>query len=140
MKQDSGSAKLARKLVGLFGVAAFCLAVGDSGAASAQELTGPQKNAVRSATNYLGFKGFSRAGLIEQLSSPYGDGYSVTDATAAVDSLTVDWNTQAVRSAEQYLEMMGFSCNGLIEQLSSEYGDKFTVDQARFGAQQAGAC
>jgi len=106
----------------------------------AQDLTGPQENAVRSANSYLSFKGFSRDGLIEQLSSQYGDGYSVADATAAVDSLTVDWNAQAVKSAEQYLQMMGFSCTGLIEQLSSEYGDKFTVDQATYAAQQAGAC
>lgn len=108
--------------------------------ASSQELTRPQKNAVRSAESYLSFKGFSRAGLIDQLSSPYGDGYEVSDATAAVDSLSVDWNAQAAISASQYLEMMGFSCKGLIDQLSSDAGDKFTVSQATFGAQQAGAC
>jgi hypothetical protein len=108
--------------------------------ASAQNLTGPQKNAVRSAESYLSMQGFSRAGLIAQLSSPYGDHYSVADATAAVDSLSVDWNAQAARSARQYLEMMGFSCQGLIGQLSSDAGDKYTVSQATYGAQQAGAC
>ena len=108
--------------------------------APAQGLTGPQKNAVRSAESYLGFSGFSRDGLIEQLSSSAGDGYSVADATAAVDSLSVDWNEQAARSAQQYLSMMGFSCNGLIEQLSSDAGDKYTVSQATYGAKQAGAC
>jgi hypothetical protein len=108
--------------------------------ASAQSLTGPQKNAVRSANQYLGMTGFSRAGLIGQLSSPYGDGYNVADAIAAVDSLSVDWNAQAVRSANQYLGMTGFSCNGLIRQLSSDAGDKYTKSQATYGAQQAGAC
>ena len=49
--------------------------------ALAQDLTGPQKNAVRSAMNYLSFAGFSRDGLIDQLSSPYGDGYDLADAT-----------------------------------------------------------
>jgi hypothetical protein len=83
---------------------------------------------------------FSRDGLIEQLSSSYGDGYNRADATVAVDSLSVDWNAQAVRSAEQYLAMMGFSCTGLIEQLSSDAGDKYTESQAAYGAQQAGAC
>ena len=53
----------------------------------ADSLTGPQKNAVRSAKQYLSFKGFSRSGLIQQLSSDYGDGYNVDDATVAVDSL-----------------------------------------------------
>jgi len=103
-------------------------------------LTGPQNNAVRSAKQYISMTGFSHEGLIQQLSSSYGDGYDVTDATAAVDSLNVDWNEQAARSAKQYLEMSGFSCNGLIEQLSSSAGDKYTVSQATYGAKQAGAC
>lgn len=120
--------------------AAYCFLWMGLTIASAQELTGPQKNAVRSAESYLVFSGFSRAGLIDQLSSPYGDGYELADATVAVDSLSVDWNAQAARSASRYLEMTGFSCNGLIEQLSSEYGDKFTLSEATFGAHQAGAC
>jgi hypothetical protein len=103
-------------------------------------LTGPQKNAVRSAKQYLDMTGFSREGLIDQLSSSAGSGYERTDATVAVDSLNVDWNQQAVRSAEQYLEMMGFSCNGLIDQLSSDAGSQYTKSEARYGAEQAGAC
>lgn len=103
-------------------------------------LTGPQQNAVRNAQQYLDMTGFSRAGLIEQLSSEYGSGYSKSDATAAVDSLGVDWNAQAVRSAQSYLEMTGFSCSGLIEQLSSDAGSKYTTSEATYGAEQAGAC
>lgn len=103
-------------------------------------LTGPQRNAVRSATQYLSMTGFSRDGLINQLSSDYGEGYAVADATVAVDSLDVDWNENAVKSARQYLSMSGFSCNGLIEQLSSSYGDKYTKSQATYGANNAGAC
>jgi len=103
-------------------------------------LTGPQRKAVRSAESYLDFSGFSRKGLIEQLSSDAGDGYDKADAAAAVDSLDVDWNEQAARSAKNYLDMMGFSCNGLIEQLSSDSGDGYTASEARYGAEQAGAC
>lgn len=124
----------------LIGALVLSLALFVPGVSAAQDLTGPQKNAVRSAKSYLELTGFSRAGLIAQMSSPYGDGYDVADATAAVDSLSVDWNAQAVRSARQYLELMGFSCNGLIEQLSSEYGDRYTPGEAAYGAQQAGAC
>ena len=40
--------------------------------AFASSLTGPQKNAVRSAQQYITVQGFSRNGLIEQLSSEYG--------------------------------------------------------------------
>ena len=103
-------------------------------------LSRPQKNAVRSAEQYINMTGFSREGLIEQLSSEYGDGYGIEDATIAIDSLNIDWNEQAVRSAEEYLDMTGFSCDGLIEQLSSSAGSKYTVSEANYGAQQAGAC
>jgi hypothetical protein len=119
---------------------AFAIGLLGASFALGQDLTGPQKNAVRSAKSYLSFAGFSRDGLIDQLSSPYGDGYTLADATVAVDSLSVDWNAEAAKSAAQYLEMSGFSCKGLIEQLSSEYGSKFTREQARYGAEQAGAC
>lgn len=103
-------------------------------------LTPAQRNAVRSAEQYLNMTGFSRDGLIQQLSSDAGEGYSVADATAAVDSLDVDWNENAAKSARQYLEMSGFSCKGLIQQLSSSAGEKYTVEQATYGARQAGAC
>lgn len=106
----------------------------------AESLTGPQKNAVRSAKQYLSMQGFSREGLIQQLSTDFGDGYKIADATVAVDHLNIDWNKEAVRSAKQYLSMQGFSCDGLIQQLSSSAGDKYTVSQATYGAQQAGAC
>lgn len=108
--------------------------------AQAGGLTGPQRNAVRSAEAYLRMQGFSRAGLIDQLSSSYGEGYDLNDATIAVDSLSVDWNEQAARSAEQYLSLMGFSCSGLIDQLSSSAGEQYTPSQARYGAERAGAC
>jgi len=103
-------------------------------------LTVAQSNAVRSAKQYLTVQGFSRAGLIHQLSSNVGDGYTVADATVAVDSLSIDWNEEAVRSAKQYLTIQGFSCRGLIQQLSSTVGDEYTVSQATYGAQQTGVC
>jgi hypothetical protein len=78
--------------------------------------------------------------LINQLSSDYGDRFSVGDATVAVDRLSVDWNTQAARSAAQYLRISGFSCQGLIKQLSAQAGDKYTVEQATYGATQSGIC
>jgi hypothetical protein len=97
-----------------------------------------QQNAIRSAESYLEMSGFSRAGLIDQLSSEYGDGFSVEDATYAVDHVTVDWNAEAVESAQSYLDMSGFSRAGLIDQLSSEYGDQYTPEQAAYAADQVG--
>jgi len=106
----------------------------------AASLNGPQKNAVRSAQQYLSLQGFSRSGLIGQLSSEYGDAYDVADATVAVDSLKIDWDKQAARSAKQYLSIQSFSCKGLINQLASSAGDGYTESQAVYGAQQTSAC
>ena len=99
----------------------------------------PTANAFESGLNYLAFSAFSRDGLIGQLSSEYGDGYTVEQATAAVDALEeyglVDWNDQAVKSAESYLDFSAFSKQGLIDQLSSEYGSQFTEEQATYAVQ-----
>lgn len=126
----------AMKIVNVVLLCVFLVA----GATWADNLTGPQQNAVRSAKQYLSMQGFSRDGLIEQLSSEYGGRYERSDATVAVDSLNVDWNEQAVRSARHYLQMQGFSCQALIEQLSSSYGDGYTESQATYGARQTDAC
>jgi len=122
------------------GTATAAAAASPSGSNTSPSLTAAQRNALRSANAYLKLSGFSRRGLIDQLSSDFGDKFSVADATAAVDSLNIDWNTQAARSAAAYLKLSGFSCRGLIEQLSSDHGDKYTVEQATYGATQAGIC
>ncbi|MGY1855388.1 Ltp family lipoprotein [Modestobacter sp. SYSU DS0290] len=105
---------------------------------AADEGTASQQQAVRSAERYLDFAGFSRQGLIDQLSSEYGDQFSVEDATWAVDHVEVDWNAEAAEKAKSYLEFTSFSRAGLIDQLTSEYGDKFTPEQAEYGVSQVG--
>lgn len=106
----------------------------------ANDLTGPEKNAVRSAKRHLDYKGWSRAGLIDQLSSEYGGGYPRAVAITAVDSLNIDWYEQAARAAQRYVDYKGWSCRNLKEQLSSEHGAQFTSDQAAYGARQTNAC
>lgn len=100
-------------------------------------LTGEQENAVQAAQNYISFSPFSRKGLIQQLSSDAGDGYSKKDATVAVDSLNIDYNAQAVKAAKNYRKLQAFSRKGLIEQLSSAAGDSYTKAQAEYGANHA---
>lgn len=101
--------------------------------------TAGQYNARRSALDYLRMgNGFSRAGLIDQLSSEYGEGFSLADATYGVDATNTDWNAQACLSAKGYLEMQAFSHAGLVEQLSSQYGEQFTYSQAEYGVSCAG--
>lgn len=101
-------------------------------------LTMGQKNALRSAEDYLGTMPFSRRGLIKQLSSSAGDGYSVKDATFAAEHVKVNWNEQAAKAAKAYLDLMPFSRQGLIQQLESSAGDGYTHRQAVFGAKKAG--
>jgi len=91
-------------------------------------LTVSQQNAIESAESYLRFSAFSRSGLINQLEY---EGFSNSDATFAVDSLSVDWKEQAAKSAENYLEYSSFSLSGLIDQLVFE---GFTRSQAEYGA------
>jgi len=92
-----------------------------------------QANAAKSAESYLsGNSSFSRKGLIGQLKY---EGFSVKAATAAVDSLHVDWNEQAALSAQSYLDMGGFSRKSLIGQLKYE---GFTQSQAEYGVKKAG--
>ena len=103
-------------------------------------LTQQQKSAAAEAKQYLSTMAFSQQGLIDQLDSPDGGGYSANDATVAVDSLTVNWNAEAVQAAKQYLQTQPFSCSDLIQQLDSPDGAQFTVAQATYGATQAGDC
>lgn len=98
------------------------------------QLTRGQENAIRSAQSYLDFTAFSRAGLFDQLTSEYGEGYEGADAEFALAYLEqnglVDWNAEAVESAESYLSFTSFSRQGLYDQLTSEYGEQFTPEQA----------
>jgi hypothetical protein len=91
-------------------------------------------NAIRSAEQYLSTQGFSRQGLIKQLVS--FEGYSTEDATAAVDSISVNWNEQAAKTAKQYLDMQGFSHSGLVNQLVQFEG--YTPAQAEYGVAAVG--
>ena len=51
------------------------------------ELTAEQQNALDAAEAYLDMSAFSKQGLIEQLSSSAGDGYTLSQATYAVDKV-----------------------------------------------------
>ena len=96
------------------------------------EATLGEKNALRSAENYLDFTYFSYDGLIDQLKF---EGYSLAEATYAADRCGADWNEQAVGKAEQYLDFMPFSRDGLIGQLEFE---GFTTEQAEYAASVVG--
>ena len=99
-------------------------------------------NAFNKGLQYLSFSPFSKKGLIRQLSSEYGEGYTKEQATTAVNAIEkyglVDWKEQAVKSAKNYLSFSSFSRQGLIEQLTSEYGEQFTLEEATYAVDQIG--
>jgi hypothetical protein len=82
--------------------------------------------------------GFSRHGLIQQLSSSSGDGFRKANAIFAVNHLKVNWNQQAVESAKSDVSMGGFSRSSLIQQLESRAGAGFTHAQAMYAANAVG--
>ena len=96
------------------------------------DVTMGQKNALRSAKEYIGSMPFSHDGLVKQLEY---EGYSHEDSVYGADNCAADWNEQAAKSAEAYLGSMSFSREGLIEQLVYE---GFTSEQAAYGAEANG--
>ena len=105
---------------------------------SRSKITLAMENALGSAEGYLDYTAFSTLGLIDQLSSDYGEGFNIGDATWAVDQLNVDWNEQAVKSGRSYLDYTSFSRQGLIDQLSSAHGEQFTLEQATYAVNKIG--
>ena len=83
-------------------------------------------------------EGFSEQGLLQQLTSSAGDGFTEAQAEYAINSLHPDWDAQAVDSAKGYMQMGGFSQASLIQQLTSSAGNGFTQAQAQYAASQVG--
>ena len=97
-------------------------------------LTGGQQQAVDSAESYLSEgQGFSKQGLLNQLTSSFGEGFSKSDAEFAIKYLKPNWDKQAVDSANGYLsEGQGFSEQGLLQQLTATAGEGFTEAQGEY--------
>ena len=97
------------------------------------------QQAVHAAQGYLnGGQGFSDQGLLQQLTSSAGSGFTEAQAEYAISSLHPDWDAQAVDAAKGYMQMGGFSRSSLIQQLTSSYGSGFTEAQAEYAASQVG--
>jgi hypothetical protein len=64
---------------------------------AAQASTIGQREALQAAKSYLRFGSFSRAGLISQLTSSYGEGFSRADAVWGVNHAHANWYREAVQ-------------------------------------------
>jgi hypothetical protein len=105
-----------------------------SPAPASPSMTSEQQQAIDAAQNYLALgTGFSQEGLLKQLTSSYGNGFSKSDAEYAINYLKPDWDQQAVEAAQNYLKLgTGFSRSSLLQQLTSSYGSGFTEAQATY--------
>ena len=99
-----------------------------SSAPASPSMTTAQQQAVDAAEGYLSLgQGFSGQGLLQQLTSSAGNGFSKSDAEFAINYLNPNWDQQAVDSAKGYLSLgQGFSGQGLLQQLTSSAGSEFT--------------
>lgn len=99
-----------------------------------EEVSRDFRNAYKKAELYYETMHMSKAGIYDQLTSEYGEGFDADAAQYAVDKLdaTADWNDAALKKAEVYSETMSMSTSAIYDQLISEYGEKFTPEQAQY--------
>ena len=90
------------------------------------------KSALRKAKLYADTMNMSKAGLYDQLTSEYGEKFTVEAAQYAIDNITVDWRENALKKAKLYQETMSMSPDAIYDQLTSEYGEKFTAEEAQY--------
>jgi hypothetical protein len=78
-------------------------------------------------------QGFSEQGLLQQLTSNAGNGFTESQAEYAINYLHPNWDAQAVDAAKGYLgDGEGFSSSSLLQQLTSSYGGGFTEAQGEY--------
>ena len=90
------------------------------------------KSALKKAKLYSDTMNMSKAGLYDQLTSEYGEKFTVEAAQYAIDNITVDWKENALKKAKSYQETMSMSPAAIYDQLISEYGEKFTAEEAQY--------
>ncbi|MDN5682541.1 Ltp family lipoprotein [Corynebacterium glyciniphilum] len=104
----------------------------DAPAPESRDVPREHQSALRKAETYSEMMHMSKAGILEQLTSDYGEGFSPEAARYAVDNVDADWNNNALEKARTYQDTMSMSPSAIHEQLVSEYGEKFTVEEADY--------
>lgn len=77
----------------------------------------------------------SKAGLLDQLTSPAGEQLSAAAGQYAVDNVKADWNANALGKARTYQTTMSMSTTAIREQLTSSAGEKFLPSEAGYTIQ-----
>lgn len=90
------------------------------------------QNALTKAEQYSDTMHMSKAGIFDQLTAEYGEGFSEEAAQYAIDNIDADWNANALAKANEYQDSMAMSPDAVREQLVSDYGEKFTAEEADY--------
>ena len=98
----------------------------------AEDVPQEYQNALSKAYDYSDIMYMSKAGIYDQLTSEYGEGFPEDAAQYAIDNIDADWNYNALQTAKIYYEDMAMSKDAIYDQLISDYGEKFTKEQAQY--------
>lgn len=90
------------------------------------------RSALNKAGSYANTMHMSKRGVYDQLTSEYGEKFSVAAAQYAIDNVRADWNANALVKAKTYQNTMSMSPAAIRDQLVSEHGEKFTQAEADY--------
>ena len=90
------------------------------------------RNALVKAQLYVDMMYMSKARLHDQLTSPYGEGFSEEAAQYALEHVKADWKYNALMTARNYRDNLNMSAAAIKTQLTSSYGEKFTQEEAQY--------
>ena len=90
------------------------------------------RNALAKAQTYVDWMHMSKARLHDQLTSPYGEGFSEEAAQYALEHVKADWKKNALMTARNYRDNLHMSSAAIKNQLTSPYGEQFTQEEAQW--------
>lgn len=90
------------------------------------------RNALAKAQLYVDMMYMSKARLHDQLTSPYGEGFSEEAAQYALEHVKADWKKNALMTARNYRDNLHMSSAAIKNQLTSPYGEQFTEEEAQY--------
>ena len=90
------------------------------------------RNALAKAQLYVDMMYMSKARLHDQLTSPYGEGFSEEAAQYALEHVKADWKKNALMIARNYRDNLHMSSAAIKNQLTSPYGEQFTQEEAQY--------
>lgn len=94
--------------------------------------TQSELNALNKAQSYSDHQYMSKNRLYQQLTSPYGEGFSAEEAQYAINHVKADWNYNALQKGKSYYTRQNMSKSRVYQQLVSPYGEDFTPEQAQY--------